>query len=75
MGKVTWKEPPGPDDPIFREGPRSYNPHWGRAHLRSKAAAPVSPFPEYPHARQAPDGQWYIPDPERPGKYLRIVRQ
>lgn len=23
-------------------------------------------------ARQAPDGKWYIPDPQRPGKYLRV---
>lgn len=25
-----------------------------------------------PGARQAPDGNWYIPDPSRPGKYLRV---
>lgn len=24
-------------------------------------------------ARQAPDGNWYVPDPNRPGKYLRVV--
>jgi hypothetical protein len=23
-------------------------------------------------ARKAPDGQWYLPDPNRPGKYLRV---
>lgn len=23
-------------------------------------------------ARQAPDGNWYIPDPNRPGKYLKV---
>lgn len=23
-------------------------------------------------ARQAPDGNWYVPDPKRPGKYLRV---
>jgi hypothetical protein len=27
-----------------------------------------------PHARQAPDGEWYIPDPDRPGKHLRVRR-
>lgn len=26
----------------------------------------------YPDARQAPDGNWYVPDPARPGKYLRV---
>ena len=30
------------------------------------------PPPGYPHARQANDGAWYIPDPGRPGKYLRV---
>jgi len=23
-------------------------------------------------ARQAPDGKWYLPDPNRPGKYLQV---
>jgi lysozyme len=25
-------------------------------------------------ARKAPDGNWYVPDPNRPGKYLRVVQ-
>lgn len=25
-----------------------------------------------PGAKQAPDGNWYVPDPARPGKYLRV---
>jgi len=28
--------------------------------------------PPMPGARKAPDGQWYIPDPARPGKYLMV---
>lgn len=24
-------------------------------------------------ARQAPDGNWYVPDPNRPGKYMQVV--
>ncbi len=31
--------------------------------------------PEHPlieGMRQAPDGKWYIPDPNRPGKYLEV---
>lgn len=31
-----------------------------------------SPFPEYPNARQAPDGNWYIENPDSPGSFLRI---
>jgi hypothetical protein len=28
--------------------------------------------PPAPGARQAPDGNWYVSDPARPGKYLRV---
>jgi hypothetical protein len=28
--------------------------------------------PPAPGARQAPDGNWYVPDPARPGKYLMV---
>jgi hypothetical protein len=34
------------------------------------AAGPRTP-PPAPDARQAPDGNWYRPDPARPGKYLK----
>ena len=29
--------------------------------------------PPRPDAKQAPDGKWYIPDPNRPGKYLQVT--
>jgi hypothetical protein len=29
--------------------------------------------PPVPKARKAPDGEWYIDDPARPGKYLRVT--
>lgn len=25
--------------------------------------------------RQGPDGKWYIPDPNRPGKYLQVMEK
>lgn len=28
--------------------------------------------PDAPQPRQAPDGNYYVPDPNRPGKYLRV---
>lgn len=31
-----------------------------------------SEAPSYPGARQAPDGKFYVPDPNRPGKYLQV---
>jgi len=30
--------------------------------------------PPVPGARLAPDKNWYVPDPSRPGKYLRVVQ-
>lgn len=30
--------------------------------------------PAQAEPKQAPDGNWYVPDPARPGKYLRVVR-
>lgn len=38
----------------------------------SGAGASPSPSPPIPGAQRAPDGQWYIADPHRPGKYLRV---
>lgn len=35
----------------------------------SKAAQATQPVP-----KQAPDGNFYVPDPNRPGKYLRVVQ-
>lgn len=30
--------------------------------------------PQTPGAKQAPDGNWYVPDPKRPGKYLKVTQ-
>lgn len=32
-----------------------------------------APSAQIPGARQAPDGEWYLQDPTRAGKYLRVV--
>lgn len=32
----------------------------------------ASAQPPMPNAKQAPDGNWYLPDPNRPGKYLQV---
>jgi hypothetical protein len=37
---------------------------------RQAAAAPAA----FPNAKQAPDGNFYVPDPARPGKYLKVVQ-
>ncbi|MFF9549418.1 RNA-binding protein [Methylobacterium fujisawaense] len=44
---------------------------------QAAAGASASPPREAPQgapagARQAPDGQWYVSDPNRPGKYLKV---
>ena len=35
--------------------------------------APPSEFPDA--RRRASDGFWYVPDPDRPGKFKRVQRQ
>ncbi|TPK70206.1 hypothetical protein FJ930_19765 [Mesorhizobium sp. B2-4-15] len=37
-------------------------------------AAPQSAAPPVPGASKAPDGNWYVPDRARPGKYLKVVQ-
>jgi hypothetical protein len=41
----------------------------------SSKAAPKdgnNPPADYPNAQKAPNGKWYVPDPNRPGKYLEV---
>lgn len=33
----------------------------------------VAQEPTLPSLRQGADGHWYFPDPNRPGKWLRIL--
>lgn len=47
--------------------------------VKGQAAAPAvpsapnaAPAGTPPGAKQAPDGHWYAPDPNRPGKYIRL---
>lgn len=54
------------------DGPTS-----GASNTASASAQPV-PGPAAPPlegAKQAPDGEWYVPDPQRPGKYLKAKRR
>lgn len=38
----------------------------------SAPPAPANILQQYPNAKQAPDGKFYVPDPNRPGKYLMV---
>ena len=40
MAKVTDLGSLPPDHPIFKEGLRSYSPHWARGSLKSTTATP-----------------------------------
>jgi hypothetical protein len=40
----------------------------------TSAANDDEPSPPMEGARRAPDGEWYLPDPARPGKYLQVVQ-
>jgi hypothetical protein len=47
----------------------------GLTTMAQQPAAPPAPpveKPPMPGARKALDGNWYVPDPKRPGKYLRV---
>jgi len=37
-------------------------------------SAPATKAAPVPGAKQAPDGKFYVPDPNRPGKYLQVVQ-
>jgi len=41
---------------------------------RPKGGASQPAAAGFPEAKQAPDGNFYVPDPARPGKYLRVVQ-
>jgi hypothetical protein len=38
----------------------------------STGVAKSADTPPVPGAKKAPDGNWYVPDPKRPGKFLRV---
>ena len=49
----------------------------GQAQAPQRGAAPNAPVARpanMPDARQGYDGGWYVPDPSRPGKYMRVVQ-
>ncbi|MCJ2127347.1 hypothetical protein [Methylobacterium sp. E-045] len=49
------------------------NPLFPQARAGEAASAPKEPPQGAPQgARQARDGNWYAPDPSRPGKYLKV---
>lgn len=63
------------------------DPHWADLSRKEQAAesaligslgedggdAPAGgDQPPAPGAKKAPDGNWYVPDPKRPGKYLKV---
>jgi hypothetical protein len=41
---------------------------------KSQVTRPTDAAPPVAGARQAGDGNWYVPDPKRPGKYLQVVQ-
>ena len=67
-GKARWSASAGrmvpfggPTAPALGEGDGG----------RGKGASATAPAPG---ARQAPDGNWYVPDPSRQGKFLMVTR-
>ena len=59
---------PGATPPQPSVAPSAAQPAAGGGGSQTETAPP----PGYPNARKAPDGKWYISDPDRPGKYLEV---
>lgn len=57
--------------PIFSDAEiKDFHKAIGEAPKVASAQPPAA----YPNAKQAPDGNFYVPDPARPGKYLKVVQ-
>lgn len=52
---------------------KQYASRGGDPGISAQGGSPASPAARPDGARQAPDGNWYIPDPNRQGKFLRVV--
>lgn len=50
------------------------NPLFTGSSAGQRSSAPSSSQPPMQGARQGRDGNWYVPDPSRPGKYLQVVQ-
>lgn len=66
----NYQPPQGWGDPSRQPQSGAQAPQGGRR----SASAPTTGGLNINAARQAPDGNWYVPDPSRPGKYLQVVR-
>lgn len=62
-----------PNDPKFKRERALFSVPMQAA---PSAAAPQQPSSAKPQAmpRRAPDGNLYVPDPDRPGKYLQVIQ-
>jgi hypothetical protein len=49
-----------------------YKPGTGEPGAQPRQSADRAPTPDVSNAKQASDGNWYVPDPSRPGKYLMV---
>jgi hypothetical protein len=72
--------PSAPDFPIVDEDTKNVlkklDKRAGNTPIPQGSVAPsqaeASTAPPIPGARKAPDGNWYVPDPSRHGKYLQV---
>jgi hypothetical protein len=56
MGKVIWKKA-GPDDPMFKEGYRSYSPHWAMPFTATKSPPPPKSTKPRKHRKPSRKGR------------------
>lgn len=73
-GAVPPPSAPGaPQFPTAPQAPVQMSPGMPGGPDMSQVAPPQAPAgPDLSQAKQAPDGNFYVPDPARPGKYLQV---
>ena len=64
---IDGMEDLGPDEFNDGMGPGSDVPD------TSAQSIPDQPPLDFPNARRAPDGNWYVEDPNRPGKFSQVI--
>jgi hypothetical protein len=60
-------------NPLFTDG-EIKDWHKVIGEQKQAKASTDAPPAAYPNAKKAPDGNFYMPDPARPGKYLKVVQ-
>lgn len=70
--KGPWQAGVSPAGGAGAQGTPAGSAQPAPAPAQAASGGQVQPGARVPGARQAQDGHWYVPDPNRPGKYLMV---